>query len=223
MQIKAVYFDYDGLLFDTEKIYCKYWVAASQDLGYDLREEDALLLRSCDSKLAAVTIKEKLGLSVDYSAIKARRKELMEQYYRDHEIELKTGATELVSYLATQKHLRIAVVTSSRGEEKKKILEEHGLLQYFTDIVSADSVSRGKPFPDVYNYACQSLGVEPAQCVAFEDSPNGVRSAVAAGVQVVMIPDLTEPTPELSSMATVLRSLEEGKALMERFFSDETQ
>jgi beta-phosphoglucomutase-like phosphatase (HAD superfamily) len=70
------------------------------------------------------------------------------------------------------------------------------------------TLKRGKPFPDVYLFACRKLGLDPGECLAIEDSPNGVRSAYSAGVKVVMVPDLTGPTDELRRMCRVADRIE---------------
>ena len=88
-------------------------------------------------------------------------------------------------------------------------LERLGIGQYFDSFVSVKEVQRGKPFPDVYLFACRKLGLEPGECLAIEDSPNGVRSAYGAGVKVVMVPDLTGPTDELRRMCLVADRIEE--------------
>ncbi len=79
-------------------------------------------------------------------------------------------------------------------------MEHSGLGRYFQAVVTGDQVSKSKPDPEIYRAACQRLGVSPAKAVAVEDSPNGIRSALSAGMTAVMIPDLIPSSPELDSL-----------------------
>ncbi|MBQ8729907.1 MAG: HAD family hydrolase, partial [Lachnospiraceae bacterium] len=81
-----------------------------------------------------------------------------------------------------------------------KHLSLHGLWQYFDETVCGGEVNNGKPEPDIYKLAAEKLGLEPRECLAFEDSPNGVISAHRAGCVTIMVPDLDEPTKELMKM-----------------------
>ena len=85
-------------------------------------------------------------------------------------------------------------------ERATRYLKRIGLIDYFDKIITADLIEKGKPSPDIYEYACKQLGHNPDECIAVEDSPNGVISAYKAGCKVVMIPDLTQPDEELSRM-----------------------
>ena len=191
MQIKALFFDLDGLIFDTEKIYVKYWIEASKFYGFELKYQDALLLRSCDSHIAENVIKTCLGEGADYSLIRKKRKELMKEYFTNHKYELKKDIIEFLAYLSQYREIKKIIVTSSHLEEKKFILSECGILSCFDDVISCDSVKKGKPFPDIYLMALDLAGVCSNEVIAFEDSPNGIKSAYYAGITVVMIPDLS--------------------------------
>ena len=94
----------------------------------------------------------------------------------------------------------MAVVTATAQEQAVSNLKLAGLLPFFDHVISASMVKRGKPAPDVYLYACEVLGVQPENCYAVEDSPNGVMSAHAAGCRTIMIPDLSQPDAELSRL-----------------------
>ena len=85
-------------------------------------------------------------------------------------------------------------------ERTTRYLAQVGLLSYFDKLISATMVKEGKPSPDIYQYACEQLGRTPAECIAVEDSPNGVTSAYRAGCKVIMVPDQTQPDETLSRM-----------------------
>ena len=207
MQTKAILFDLDGVILDSEKIYRQFWQQAAREAGLPLKEEVLLELRSCDASIGRRILEEATGKSDAYDKIRARRKRLMKEYLAGHTFELKPG---VIDFLAKSRQLpvRNVIVTSTTREEKMPELERLGIARYFDDFVSAKEVERGKPFPDVYLFACRKLGLEPGDCIAIEDSPNGVRSAYGAGVKVVMVPDLTGPTDDLRQMCRVADRIE---------------
>lgn len=198
MRVTALLFDVDGLLFDSEKIYFRFWKKAGMDLGYSLSDETVLSLRSCDYSIARRIVNESAGDDTAYDKVRARRKELMKSYSKNVIPDIKPGIVEFLQMINNDNQLKKVIVTQSSREEKVDLLKRSGLLDYFDDIVSAENVKKGKPFPDVYIFACKLLSVDPCSCIAFEDSPNGVISASDAGVNVVMIPDLTYPDKALS-------------------------
>ena len=197
--VRAVIFDMDGLLLDTEKLLVRFWVRAANEAGYPMTREHALSLRSLHRSFAVPYLKGLFGESFDYKAVRARRMELMSEYLSDKPPELKPGAEELLSYL-NKSGIPAAVCTATDYERAKDYLSRVGIFGYFDKIVCASILERGKPAPDVYLYAAGQLGLAPGECMALEDSPNGIRSASAAGCVTVMIPDLTQPDEELREM-----------------------
>ena len=202
MQTKAILFDLDGVILDSEKVYRRFWLQAAEELGLLLKEDVVLRLRSCDASIAREIVEAATGEAGAYDRIRGRRKKLMKEFLSEHTFELKPGVK---TFLAKCRDLpvRKVIVTSSTPEEKMPALERLGIWQYFDGFVSVKEVKRGKPFPDVYLFACSRLGLDPGECLAIEDSPNGVRSAYDAGVKVIMVPDLTGPTDELRRMCRV--------------------
>lgn len=194
--LKSVIFDMDGLLLDTEKLLVKFWVQAANEAGFPMKTEHALSIRSLHRSYAIPYLKEQFGENFDYFKIRSRRMELMRDYLSCNPLELKKGARELLEYLNT-KGIPAAICTATDYERTQEYLSQTGIFGYFDKIICAAMVERGKPSPDIYIYAAQQLGVEPAECLALEDSPNGVRSAAGAGCITVMVPDLTKPDDEL--------------------------
>ncbi len=197
MKIKTVFFDIDGLLIDSEKAFNICWRQAGEETGYPLTLEQSYRLRSMDHKLAAAFFTELFGDEKAYSAVRVRRQDLMKEYNRTHPLELKKGAREILSYLK-DKGYDTAVVTSSQKERARSYLSEVELQDSFTKIISADLISRGKPYPDIYLFACEAQGVKAEECIAIEDSPNGLKSAHDAGCHTIMIPDLTPYDEEVA-------------------------
>ena len=197
--IKAVIFDMDGILIDTEKWLNIYWQQAAKEAGFEVTREDGLAIRSLAGKYAGPYLRGIFGDSFDYEAIRERRKELMREHIAKYGIEKKPGVDDILSYLA-EKNIKRAVATATDPERTKQYLTQIGIYDKFDKIVSATTVENGKPQPDVYLYACEQIGEKPEYCIAVEDSPNGVLSAYRAGLSVVMVPDLTEPDEETAKI-----------------------
>ncbi len=128
-------------------------------------------------------------------------------------IPVKEGVIELLEWLKEQ-GLPIAVATSTAKEVAKKKLELAGLSQYFDNLTTGCEVSHGKPDPEIYLLAASRLDIEPTKCLAFEDSNNGVRAAVAANMVTFQIPDLVEPCEEVRGFGhAIVPSLHHALAL----------
>ncbi|MGN0420454.1 MAG: HAD family hydrolase [Acetatifactor sp.] len=197
--IQAVIFDMDGTLIDTEKYYRRFWPMALAEFGYRMTDEQALTMRSLGRPFAPRQLKGWFGEDFDYIAVRDRRKALMEETIDREGIERKPGSLELLKRLK-QEGMTTAIATATDLERTGKYLKMTGLEGYFDRLISATQVKEGKPSPDIYLYACEQLGVSPEDCIAVEDSPNGVLSAYRAGCKVVMVPDQTEPDEELSRL-----------------------
>lgn len=194
--IQAVIFDMDGTLIDTEKYYRIFWPKALAEFGYHMTDEQALLMRSLGRPFAPKQLKEWFGESLDYYAVRDRRKEMMEECLDREGIRCKPGALELIKRLKAA-GITTAIATATDLQRTAKYMKLTGLEGYFDRLISATQVAEGKPSPDIYLFACKELGLKPEECLAVEDSPNGVMSAYRAGCKVVMVPDQTKPDQEL--------------------------
>ena len=193
---KTVIFDLDGTLIDTEKYYFAKWKEAMAHFGYHMTDEEAYSVRSLGMPYAPEHFKKLYGEDFDSDKVHTYRRKLTDQVLDEGPIEAKPGAEELLKYLR-EKGVRTAIATAGGVERSSSLLKRVGLYDYLDRIVSARQVSYGKPAPDVYLYACRQLHVQPQDCFAVEDSPNGIHSAYSAGCKVFMVPDLTQPDAEL--------------------------
>jgi HAD superfamily hydrolase (TIGR01509 family) len=153
-------------------------------------------------------MREQLGVPLAEAHISLAVVERLEALYRER-VPLLSGAREAVSALASRWPLGLA--SSANRTIIELVLELSGLSRHFQAVVSSEEVAHGKPAPDVYLETARLLGCEPPHCAAVEDSANGVRAAVTAGMKVVAIPNRDFPPPQtaLAAADVVLRSIEE--------------
>jgi HAD superfamily hydrolase (TIGR01509 family) len=212
--VKAVIFDMDGLLFDSESVYRDAMLATAAEMGFEL--PDHLFRRLVGVPWAGnvTMLVEHYGDGFDHEAfrIEATRKF---HVVADAEICLKTGVLEILDHLDAV-DLPRAICTSSLHRTVQHHLGQHGLIDRFHGLVALGDYARGKPAPDPFLAAAQRLDVAPGDCLALEDSHNGVRAAHAAGMMTIMVPDLLDPTEEMQTLCVrIARDLHEVRGLLE--------
>lgn len=216
MVFKGAVFDMDGLLLDTERLCVKAWDFAGRIMGKGKLGYMVYETLGITGEDTARVFRERFGEKFNFMLMKKLGRLYFRVVMRFRGVPLKEGAKELLSFLS-EKGIRLALATSTRRSIAVRELKQAGLYGYFASfVVCGDMVARSKPAPDIYLEACRRLELEPSECAAFEDSPNGIRAAASAGLSAVMVPDLTEPDEELCALLyTRLNSLFEGVALFE--------
>ena len=202
---EVIFFDLDGTLIDTEPLYYRFWKEASKFYGYELTHEEALKMRSRDKESAINFLEEVSNGLLDYYKVKEKRIELMSEYLLDHPIKLKEGALNILNILKNN-NKKIYIVTANTVEKSERIINQVGFRNLVDEIISAKDVKRGKPFPDVFLYACECVHKEPKEVVVFEDSPNGLMSSHKAGCFTIMIEDMSIYTPEMDYVDAAISS-----------------
>lgn len=188
----------DGLLLDTERLFQQALVASAAGTGFPV--DDAFVLRMVGLHRDACRILLTDTFGADFP---------LDAFYEESEwrfaescaagIPLRPGVVALLDHLAAM-GIPHAVATSSPTPQAQDHLREAGLLDRFATIVTRSDVANPKPAPDPYLLAAERLGARPAHCLALEDSHNGVRAAAAAGMAVIMVPDLLAPTDETDGL-----------------------
>ncbi len=201
--IKGAIFDMDGLMIDSERLVYQNWQTMMDELGYEYNLEifkNTIGLRQDKTKAYYRSL---YGDDFDYDTYKIRsRKMYYEQIERDG-VPVKKGLLELLDYLKSKK-IKIAVATSTSAQTAHKVVKLAGVYDYFDAFVCGDEVKNGKPHPEVFLTAAEKISVNPEDCVAFEDSINGIKSAYSAKMATVMVPDFLEPTEEIKPMLSFL-------------------
>jgi HAD superfamily hydrolase (TIGR01509 family) len=214
MNVTAVVFDLDGVLVDSEQV----WDDARRELvaerGGEWTDGATRAMMGMSSLEWSNYMHEELHVDLPPGEISAAVVEKLEQLYR-HELPLLPGAREVVRVIGSRWALGLA--SSSNREIIDLVLELSGLTDAFAATVSSEEVSRGKPAPDVYLEAARRLDVAAEECAAVEDSTNGLRSATAAGMHVIAIPNPHFPPAEdaLQTAAAIVASLDELPAALE--------
>ena len=213
-ELRAVIFDMDGLLLDSERVALSTFVDACREFGFD---PDVEVYYKCIGGNALRT-KEILihgyGQSFPFDSIDKLWHAKYEREAGSRPFPLKPGALQLLRFLEAA-HTRRAVVTSTRRESAVRKLSNAGLVSFFEFIVGGDDIGKSKPDPEIYLAACRRLEELPRRCLALEDSDNGVLSACSAGLMVIQVPDLLQPSPEARALGhRIVTSLEDVEKLL---------
>ena len=210
----AVIFDMDGLMLDSERALIACLADVARELGHDVSDTLWLSMVGHSDAVCRHLLDEALG--------EPQRVQVLERAYVRYDAVVEAGVPHRPGIIALLDLLQVhgiprAVATSTRRPLALRKLEASGLLPRFDAVCTSSDVAHPKPAPDVYLLAAHSLEVAPAQCLVLEDSPAGVRAALAAGMHPIQIPDLLEPDDTVRALGhTILPSLDDARRVLEQ-------
>ncbi|MCF0135484.1 MAG: HAD family phosphatase [Lachnospiraceae bacterium] len=203
--LKAVVFDMDGVLYDTESMSVRVWKELQKEL--DLPGDMDEIHKSCvgvNLNDGHVILKRWFGEDFDCDGFFAKARAHMLRLQEEEGLSLMKGVREILDYLKEHR-IPTAICSSTQVPTILEHLRDTDMEQYFDRIIGGNMVEHSKPKPDIYLKACEALGLSPEECIGVEDSPNGIRSCSAAGLFTVMVPDLIEPTEEILGLCDLVQ------------------
>lgn len=216
--IDGVIFDMDGILFDTEKLINECFAEVGTE--YQIKDID-YIIQSCVGVTTAETkafCHKVLGDDFPVDEMYEKIRELTNLRLAEGGMPVKPGVYLMLEYLKTNRY-QIGLASSSSRRSIMHHIEAANMTEYFSVIVAGDEVEKGKPEPDIYLKALEKMNLKGKTVIAFEDSPNGLKSATAAGINAIMIPDQIPYSDELkpyvferfNSMTSALEALKKGE------------
>ncbi|MDE6846316.1 MAG: HAD family phosphatase [Lachnospiraceae bacterium] len=200
---KAVVFDMDGVIFDSERLVLICWEKIAEKYHVEGITE---VMTACIGTTKVKTeeiVSEHYGEDFPYDEFSREASALFHEIADRDGLPVKRGVRELLDYLREQ-GITMAVASSTRLEVVSQELKQAGLYNYFQVVMGGDQLKRSKPEPDIYLMTCNKLGVQPEHAYAIEDSYNGIRSAYSAGMRPIMVPDILPPTEEMREKSVVV-------------------
>ena len=201
--IKAVIFDLDGSLVDSMWIWREIDIEFMNRYGYATTREE---LDAFQAEIDGMSFRETAEWVSSHYNIPRTVEEMMDDWNDmawdkyAKEVPLKEGVREFLDK-CQQNNIKLGIASSNSRELVENVLTVHGIMDYFECIRTGSDGLPGKPAPDIYLMACEKLGADPKSAYAVEDSYNGIRSAHAAGMHAIMVPDMAPPTDEMHSLA----------------------
>ena len=216
MEIKAVLFDMDGLMVDTESLSTEAFINSAKAQGYNMTKEETLkVLGFTKANIYQFWIDYFQGTNVDGKKLVDDHYEYIENVLYTVGPEKMPFVEELLKYLK-ENNYKIAVASSSDTADIKNNLEKTKLEKYIDEIASGAEVENGKPAPDVFLLAAKRLGVDPKDCLILEDSKAGIKAGKASGAMVFMVPDMFTVDKECEDTADrILTNLGEVIEILE--------
>lgn len=186
---KAVIFDMDGVIFDTEKVYLDIWIEVFEKYGYKMTKELYVNVMGTGRKNVIKTFLENFGDDLPIEKMYEEKDNQLFYIIENQGIPLKEGVKELFSMLK-EKNYKIALATSAKRDRVEKQIKDKWLKESFYAIVCGDDVEKGKPSPDIFLKSAKEIDVEAKDCFVVEDSPAGIKAAFSGGMKGIHVEDL---------------------------------
>lgn len=211
--IKAIIFDMDGVMFDTERLYEEAFAMIAKKWGYESEVTEEFIKSFKGKKKEAIKVMyktlldkisiERTGKEFDADEHMRQVLDYLDKYIENNGMPIKDGLVELLQY-AKNNNIKVAIGTSEKFERVQFYLDKANINKdIFDAIVCGDMVENGKPAPDIYLKACENIFVKPENVIICEDAPNGIIAAYRSGAKPIMVVDRIEPTDEIRSLLFV--------------------
>ena len=218
-RFRAAIFDMDGLLLDSERPIRDAWLQATRELGVPLADADYLQVVGRNEADSRSLLQQRFGATVSYEAVRERANALIAHALGLAGYAVKPGVVVLLQALH-ERRVPCVVASSTHRDEVERRLAQAGLAIYFDGFSGGDEVRRGKPHPDLFLLAAQRARQAPSACLVFEDSEHGAHGAIAAGMSVVIVPDLKTPSDDACAASlAVLSSLHDAQQHIDDWFA----
>ena len=199
-ECRAVIFDMDGLMLDTERLALKAWQLAGVDFGFPISEDIFITMVGRNRWDSDRTLVEIFGSDFPVDAVRKRYRTYVNGWIDEGKLSIKSGLLELLDFL-DKVSMPKAVATSTEYKRATHKLSLVNLLERFPIVIAGDQVEKGKPAPDIFLAAALRLEVFPKHCLVLEDSDAGIQAAYDAGMTPVMIPDMKPPSEKSRTFA----------------------
>ncbi len=188
---KAIIFDMDGVILDTEKLLMKCWQQAGREVNLNIENKHIAKMRGGTINVIKNIFEQMFGTDIDFYKLRERREAIKDEYILKDGIPVKEGIEDLFKFIK-ENNMKIALATSTIEDIAIKYLKEVDLYKYFDVVVCGNMIENGKPAPDIYLEALKRLDVEPKDALVFEDSRNGIIAGHSAGCDVIMVIDIDD-------------------------------
>ena len=197
--IKAVIFDMDGVIFDSERVICDLWLEIAKENDIPGIEELMLKCIGLNDKATDDLFTNTYGDRFPYAEFKKQISVEYHSRYDGGRLPMKPGVKELLSFLKAN-NVKTALASSTKVETVTNQLRDAKILDYFDVVIGGDMVKNSKPNPEIFLKAAEKLGIDAKEAYIIEDSFNGIKAAHAANAFPVMVPDMLEPNEEISAL-----------------------
>lgn len=197
--IKAIIFDMDGLMIDSERVTFESYQEVLKDMNLTMDRTFYVSLLGRTKEGIAKQFYDAYGQDFPFDQVITKCHEVMARRFEQEGVPLKPGLLHLLTYLKKEHNYKTIVATSSTRDRVDKILKQAKITDYFDDSICGDEVIKGKPNPEVFLKSCEKLGVKAEEAYVLEDSESGIMAAYSAHIKVICVPDMKYPEPQYAS------------------------
>ena len=200
LHTKLAIFDMDGLIFDSERVFMNELGKVMLNYGYKLTKDIYIQTLGLTGKNLEAKMKDNYGLDYPFAEISSEARRRVTSLFENGEVSVKYGIPELLAFLK-KCAIPCVIAASTKTMYIKKYISIAGIEGFFSDVIGGEMAERSKPYPDIFVLACNRNDIVPEEALVFEDSENGVKAALSAGIKVICIPDLAVPPKDIMDKA----------------------